>query len=295
MRIALLIAMIFASFLHFKVEAQTSNHTLKAFELYKQKDYLNAKVWIDSAMDNNEITTDRLYLLHGFIYRELENVDNNRVKALNSFEKAKELSTSASLKKQISIAVYNTVVKTYNESHALLVSGELNKSEARYLKYKEQYLQYYDPTYDFSEFDIKFFNTIGSAWQSNNQFADLDDQLRQLNTAVEKFKKTLDIDPENFVATYSIGSAYYNQGADLIMFTDPKTPIEELEKIQQTAIRLFKNGMPYLLKAEKMDPDNIEVLMGLRNIYHALQDNEKSDYYKKRIEAITGKTLKDNE
>ncbi len=295
MRIAVLILLVFASFLHNKVEAQTSNHTLKAFELYKQKDYVNAKVWIDSAMTNNEITTDRLHFLHGLIYRELENVDNNRVKALKSFQNAKTLSTSASLEKQISVATYNTVLKTFNESYDLLKSGELNKSEARYLKYKEQYLLYFDPTHDFSKIDINFFNTLGSAWQANNQFASLDDQLRQLNTSVEKFNKTLAIDPENFDAIYSIGVAYYNLGADLIMFTDPKTPIEELEKIQKTTLRLFKNGEPYLLKAYKMDPTNQEVLMGLRNIYHGMQEDEKSDFYKKLIEEITGKTLKDNE
>ena len=295
MKILLYIALVLAGFHHQDVKAQTQNYALKAFELYKQNDFQNAKIWIDSAMMNNEITTDRLYFLHGLIYRELDNVNGNRVTALTSLSKAKSLATATSLQEQLSKAIYNTTLKTYNEAFEFLKNGELNKSEARYLKYKEQYLQYYDPTHNFDQLDVNYFNTLGSAWQQNNQFANLDDQLRQLNTAVEKFNKSLAIDPENFDAIYSIGVAYYNLGADLITMADPKTSIDGLEKIQNTAIRLFKNGVPFLLKAHEMDPNNIEALIGLRNIYHALQDDEKSNYYKSLIEKITGKPLKDNE
>ena len=295
MKILLYIALVLAGFHHQDVKAQTQNYALKAFELYKQNDFQNAKIWIDSAMMNNEITTDRLYFLHGLIYRELDNVNGNRVTALTSLSKAKSLATATSLQEQLSKAIYNTTLKTYNEAFEFLKNGELNKSEARYLKYKEQYLQYYDPTHNFDQLDVNYFNTLGSAWQQNNQFANLDDQLRQLNTAVEKFNKSLAIDPENFDAIYSIGVAYYNLGADLITMDDPKTSIDGLEKIQNTAIRLFKNGVPFLLKAHEMDPNNIEALIGLRNIYHALQDDEKSNYYKSLIEKITGKPLKDNE
>lgn len=293
MRIVLYILLIFAGSGHFSGRAQASNYALKAFELYKQNDFQSAKIWIDSAMFNNEITTDRLYFLHGLIYRELDN--KNRVTALNSLSKAKSIAKSPSLQKQINVSIFNTVLKTYNESYEFLEKGELNKSEARYLKYKEQYLQHYDPAHDFSKLDVKYFTTLGSAWQENNHFASLEDQLRQLNTAVEKFNKTLAIDPENFAAIYSIGVAYYNLGADLITFTDPKTPIEQLEKIQTTALRMFKNGEPFLRKAEKKDPKNLEVLRGLRNIYHAMQENEKSAHYKLLIEEVTGKPVKDNE
>ncbi|MDX1348795.1 MAG: tetratricopeptide repeat protein [Putridiphycobacter sp.] len=295
MKIVLYISILLLGFSHFHVTAQAPNYALKAFEYYKQNDFQNAKIWIDSAVMNNEVTTDRLYFLHGLIYRELENVDGNRVKALTSLSKAKSIASSNSLQEQINKAIYNTTLKTYNEAYEFLKAGELNKSEARYLKYKEQFLQYYDPTHDFDQLDINYFNTLGSAWQQNNQFADLDDQLRQLNTAVEKFNKTLAIDPNNYDAIYSIGVAYYNLGADLIMLADPKSTIDELNKIQSTALRLFKNGEPFLLKAHEMDPNNIEVLMGLRNIYHGMQEDEKSLYYKSLIEKITGKPLKDNE
>lgn len=295
MKILVYISLLLCSFAHISAQGQAPNYALKAFEFYKQNDFQKAKILIDSAVMNNEVTTDRLYFLHGLIYRELENVDGNRVKALTSLSKAKNIATSNSLQEQINKAIYNTTLKTYNEAYAFLKAGELNKSEARYLKYKEQFLQYYDPTHNFDQLDINYFNTLGSAWQQNNQFAEMEDQLRQLNTAVEKFNKTLAIDPENYDAIYSIGVAYYNLGADLIMLADPKSSIEKLEKIQSTALRLFKNGLPFLLKAYEMDPKNVEVLMGLRNIYHAMQEDEKSENYRKLIEEVTGKPLKDNE
>lgn len=295
MKLIIYIALFLFGLHDVSVQAQNGKYALKALESYKQKDIQNAKKWIDSAMSNNEITTDRLYLLHGLIYRDLEDVDGHRKTALESLSKAKKISASANLKDQIDKALYNTVVKTYRESYNLLSAGELNKSEARYLKYKEQFLIYYDPSFNFDELDIHFFNTLGQAWQQNNEFASLEDQLRQLNTSVEKFNKSLAIDPDNFIAIYSIGSSYYNLGADLIQGADPKTSLEELEKVQLTALRLFKNGEPFLLKAHEMDPKNEDALEGLRGIYHAMQEDEKSAYYKKLIEEVTGKPVDDNE
>ncbi len=296
MRILIYISLFVLSFSPHVGLSQTTNYPLKAYEFYQQKDFDNAKIWIDSAMYYNQVKTDKVWFIRGLIYRELESttVNNNRLVALVSFSKAKTLTTDPALLKQISIVTQNTVMKTYNESIDLLKNGELNKSEARYLKYKEQYLQYNDPTYNFDQLDITYFNSLGSAWQANNELAGFEEQEKQLNIAVEKFQKTLSIDPENYDANYNIGVAYYNLGTDIILHVDPLADLKRIEELQNTALRLYKNGLPFLMKAFELDPENPQVIEGLRNIHHAMQDEEKEEYFKLLYEKVTGNKLEND-
>ncbi len=292
MRIVLYISLLLMTLTGFKVSAQSPNYVIKAYDYFKAKDYIQAKVWIDSAYTNNQVNSDRTWMLRGLIYRELDYEKNpgHRIIALESFNKVKTLSTSSTVQKQANSAIYNTIIRTYNEAISLLKAGELNRSQNRYLQYKEQHLKYYDATHNFDETDIFYYNALGSAWQANNHYAAIEDQLKQLNTAVEKYQKALAIDPNNQAANYGIGSAYFNQGASLIENMRHNPDLEELKKTQEIALRLFKNGLPYLLKAHEQEPDDKEVIRGLRDIYRSMFDDEKFKYYSDLLEKLTNKS-----
>lgn len=281
MRIFLYISLFMLTFTSFNGLTQDQDAVVKAYEYYRQKDFDNAKLWIDSAMYKNQINDELNWMLRGLIYRGLTDntYSNYRKTALESFNKAKTLATAPASIKQINLAIRNTLVLTYNEVIDYMKKGKLVKSEAHYLIYKQQFLRYYDASYNFDEIDIDYYNALGSAWQSNIQYATLAEQEKQLDLAVEKWQKVLSIDPDNFNVIYSIGAAYYNIGADLIMNMKPITDIDTIEEMQDVSLRMFKNGLPYLLKALDLDPTNKEVIEGLRGIYRSLHDDEKYEYY----------------
>ena len=269
--------------------AQTPNHyVIKAVDYYKSQNFKEAKIWIDSALYNNQLVDDRSWMLRGLIYRGLnyEEDPEYRIIALESFNKVKTLTSNPGAQKQANSAIYNTNVKTYNEAIAFLKAGKLVDAEARYLVYKEHYLKYYDATFNFDETDIFFNNALGSAWQVNNVYAKREDQMKQLNIAVEKFQKTLAIDPDNYGANYGIGSAYFNQGANLIESMKGTATLKDLAIIQEIALKLFRNGLPYLLKAHELEPKNKEVIRGLRDIYRSMYDDEKFEYYNNLLEEL---------
>ena len=286
MRIILYISLFILSLTSIRGFSQTPNYAIKAYELFQSKDFEQAKVYIDSAEQANQLKDSRTLLLKGMIYRKLDNTINSKYRtiALDAFQKAKSLNSNQQVQKQANLSIYNTIILTYNESFLLLIEGKLNKSEARYLKYKEQYLKYYDATFNFDETDISYFNALGSAWQTNNSLADRNEQLRMLDLAVEKFQKSLAIDKNNYDSNYGIGSAYFNQGADLIMNIDPTSSINLADTIQNISLRLFKNGLPYLLKAHELEPENEEVIRGLMQIYHSLHNEIKEKYYNALLE-----------
>lgn len=277
--------------------AQSSNnHVIKALDFYKAKDYKQAKIWIDSALYSNQVNDDRTWMLRGLIYRGLsyDENPNYRITALESFNKSKTLTTNAGVQKQANSAIYNTNIMTYNESIQLLKAGKLNKSESRYQVYKAQFLKYYDATYNFDETDIFYYNALGSAWQTNNNYAAIEDQLKQLNTAVEKFEKTLAIDKDNYSANYGIGSAYFNQGASLIESLKETADLQTIATVQEVALKLFKNGLPYLLKAHELEPENMEVIRGLRDIYRSMYDDEKFKHYSELLEKLRNDSKSNN-
>ncbi len=288
MRIILYISLFILSFTHVNGLSQNPNYIVKAYEFYKNKDFQNAKLLIDSADNAGQISTDRSWMLKGLIYRELNNSDKNgfRITALEAFYKAKSVSKDPDLKKKINVLLNNTIITTYNECFNFLGTGSLIQSEGRYLRYKEQYLKYYDATFNFDDSDINYYNSLGSAWQKGNDYISISDQLIQLNTAVEKFQRVLTIDPDNYTANYLIGVAYYNRGANLILSTSPTAPLSQLQEIQEEAYRMFKNGLPFLLKAHELDPKNAEVIEGLKGIYNRPFDDEKFIYYDELLKKV---------
>jgi ABC-type multidrug transport system ATPase subunit len=62
-----------------------------------------------------------------------------------------------------------------------------------------------------------------------------------------------------------------------------------IQDIQRVSRELFTRALPYMLKAYEMNPKRKETLLGLEGIYYSLQDNEKSEEYRRQYEALEPK------
>jgi hypothetical protein len=57
-----------------------------------------------------------------------------------------------------------------------------------------------------------------------------------------------------------------------------------IDKIQDQCVVIFKQSLPYMLKAFELNPTRCDVLEGLAGIYFALNDLAKSNEFKKKAE-----------
>lgn len=115
-------------------------------------------------------------------------------------------------------------------------------------------------------------------------------QSGNLEKAKEYYMKSLEIDPE-----YS--SANLNMAA-LILDKD-KTIIDEMnslgnsnadnkryDSLKEERMNLYRESIPYLEKALKGNPENIEAIRTLYNINIQLGDQAKADEYKSKLDAL---------
>ena len=83
-----------------------------------------------------------------------------------------------------------------------------------------------------------------------------------------------------------MGILYYNQAVNLINQSDYDLDIVALNDVQDNSIKLFKESLPFMEKAYSLDPNRRETLLGLSGIYFSLNEKEKSDMFKQKLEEI---------
>ncbi len=177
---------------------------------------------------------------------------------------------------------------SYYKLSIMLLQDSLNssKSEEYYLKYKK-YTTVFDPTFDFKQKDINYYNTTGSTFEDlymRNNF-----NQKYGDVAKNALLKVLEIDSKNISANINLGILYYNQGATLMRMMDYDVDLAQLDVIQENAKKLFKQSLPFMIKVYELDPKAEKALESLQGIYSALLDDEKANEFKQKKEALNKK------
>jgi hypothetical protein len=207
--------------------------------------------------------------------------------AISSALRSKQLDTDKGYLENNNAFIKNGA-NTYYKISTILLQDSLNnvKSEEYYSKYKES-TKLFDPTFDFKQQDIKYYNTTGSIFEDlymRNNF-----NQKYGDVAKTALLKVLDIDSQNISANINLGILYYNQGATLMRMMDYDVDLAQLDVIQENAKKLFKQSLPFMIKVYQLDPKAEKALESLQGIYSALLDDEKANEFKQKKEALNKK------
>lgn len=122
----------------------------------------------------------------------------------------------------------------------------------------------------------------GDTTQADQQFAQA---LDYYNQAMEK-------NPQNITAIYSAGALYYNKAAkltqEMLKLQDDysKEGIEKYNQMRELVLAEFDKALPYFKKAEQIDPNDLNTLIALKEIYAKKDDLEMSNIFKERLETV---------
>lgn len=146
--------------------------------------------------------------------------------------------------------------------------------------------------------NISVYATLGNVYdqlmQSERADGNIDKSSEYFDEALDYYNQALKIDPNNFDVNYSLGALYYNKAASLIVelnklsddFSNEGT--KKYNAIQKEMDELFEQGLPYFKKAESINPNDINTLVALREIYARKGELNTSNEFKERIEALQG-------
>lgn len=117
-------------------------------------------------------------------------------------------------------------------------------------------------------------------------------------SSIERYNKALELKPDYSNAVYSIGALYFNKAA--IMSQNLETLSEDyskagiakfnqlLEKVQAE----FEKSLPYFQQSEAMDPNDMNTLIALKEIFARKNELDLSNEFKERLDKIqAGETI----
>lgn len=269
--------------------------TLDAYRAYQKQDYTQAAELIDRAIAVKAGASDAMtWHIRGFIYKDIYNkVDEKSPKAesrdvaIESLLKSTELDTGNEYRENNLKSLRYLASSYYND--AVLIMRQTDKStigqsEEYYQQYKDIMLKI-DPDFDLEERDITFYKALAT---SNRKIYEQDREGNKdyLYRALDNYQYVLKLDPDNYGANYNTAINLYNEGAYGIERIDAEAKIPTLVKIQAESVELFREALPYMLKAHELDSTRRETLIGLRGIYLSLNNNEKANKYRDLLQEI---------
>jgi tetratricopeptide (TPR) repeat protein len=275
-------------FLPFMVIAQPQL-TIDAYNAFQNQNLVEAKTLIDKAVLNSDGKNDAMtWHIKGFVYKELYNLNDKKVRtsenreiAIDAFTQSMELDSKKEFLDNNQKSIRYLASSYYNDAVLVIRDTDpktIKDSEILYNKFKET-TKLIEASPDFKERDISYFKALATAnrkiYETNRE-----DNKQFLMNALSNYNYVLSLDPNDYGANYNMAINLYNEGAHNIEHLDNEAQIPAIVKVQAVSIELFKEALPYMLKAHELNPDREETLKGLRGIYLSLNDENEANKYR---------------
>jgi len=135
-------------------------------------------------------------------------------------------------------------------------------------------------------------NVYDQFYQNAVKEGDKEKEQEYFDLAMKQYDEALKIDPNYADAVYGKGALYYNQAASLTQELQALSEdysaegIKKYEEKKKEVFAAFDDALPYFKKAETMDPNEVNTLIALKEIYARKDQIEISNEFKKRLETV---------
>lgn len=141
--------------------------------------------------------------------------------------------------------------------------------------------------------NVGLYTALGNVYMSlSGDAKDNTQKSTYAEKAISYFNKGIELDDKNVDAIYSIGSYYFNEAVALNVAMNAlgtsKADQKKYDEYKNQITVLFDKALPYFQKAEKLDPNDRNTLIALKEIYARKNDYSKSNEYKARLDKIDG-------
>jgi hypothetical protein len=120
---------------------------------------------------------------------------------------------------------------------------------------------------------------------------DLKEGIEFFNKAIQWYSSALKIDQKHFNSMYSLGALHVNYSNYFAtqMKNGDKMKKEERAAVEKEYLSYVDKGLGYLLEAEKMDPNDLSLIRGLKEVYTRKSDEDNYSKYSAREKELLKK------
>ncbi len=147
--------------------------------------------------------------------------------------------------------------------------------------------------------NVSLYSVMGNVYDNLHQKITKDggDQAEAdgyFTKSLEYFNKAIELDPKNVEALYSIGALYYNKAAltsqkmNALNEDYSKEGLKKFNDLKALVFKQFDESLPYFQRAEAINPNDLNTLIALKEIYAKKDQLELSKEFKARLELVQG-------
>jgi len=143
--------------------------------------------------------------------------------------------------------------------------------------------------------NVSLYATTGSVYDRLYQEVSIEDPEQAdiyFDSAKVYFERALEKDPDNVDAIYSIGALYYNKAAqgtqELQTLADDLSSegMKAYDAKKEEVDKIFDEALPYFQKAERVNPNDRNTLIALKEIYARRNKMDISDEFDRRLKRV---------
>ncbi len=273
------------------VWAQTNDKVEEAYILYTQENYNAAADVIDDVVASGQGSKNEIaWHIRGFIYKDLyvESEDSllgasYREEAVKSFKQSNQLDKKGKLRIQNVKALNYLAITYYNDASDIIGHHDpatIGTAEEVFYNY-ENLLRYLYPDTVLEKKIIDFYLAMSTAHRKIYE-SDRERYEGHWDKSNAMFLKVLDIDPQSFKANYSLAVSHYNKGAYNLRKLAVQEDFHDIFAIQGMSMASIRSALPFMLKANEIDPHRIEAVRGLKIIYFNMNKEDQSREFDER-------------
>lgn len=242
------------------------DRTIKINEIFGQKDSLATYNAASAAVLSKQYDKAKKYYVkliqinytNPVIYTQLSNIykqDNDTVKALKTVQLGRKKFPDD----------FNLII---TETNIYLATGQTQKAQDNLMIAIQK-----DPN------NKMIYFAIGSNY----------DQMKNIEKASESYKKAIEIDSNYFDAIYNLGALYFNEGVKIFENAD-KISDNDLYLIEKNKFdKMWANALPYLEKALELNPNDMNTLISLKQLYARTSRPDKLKVVSDKINLLNNK------
>ncbi|MBL7825470.1 MAG: hypothetical protein JNJ57_02490 [Saprospiraceae bacterium] len=146
--------------------------------------------------------------------------------------------------------------------------------------------------------NVGLYVTLGNVYDNLYQASLKDkndaDAVKYFDLAKNQYTAAIKLNPNHLDANYSLGALYYNKAAvrtqEMNALPDDYSSagLKKMESMKNEVMGLFDQALPFFQKAEQIDPNDMNTLIALNEIYARKDDEKNSPEIKKRLDTVKG-------
>ena len=264
----------------------------RAQQLHRAKSTEEARAAIDSVVLNPQTRLDFIsWTTRAYIYFDLYK-RNDKLK-LNSPLRdtiVSSIKMSNNLKPDSGYALNNkkllaNLAAGYFNIAKTLLQDSLNdqRSAIAFSKFKELQ-KLVDPGVDLTSKDVEYYLVVGSIF--SGIFIKDNNDTKSQEIAKVALLKVIEMQPDNPAANINMGLMYYNHAVSLSKSLDYGADFSQIDIVQENMVKLAKQSEQFIFKVYNNDNKNVKAVEALYYIYRMLNENAKSDDFKKKGEEL---------